>query len=227
MYVNFIIYDLEWNNVSYIKSVKFNNKDCPNEIIEIGAIKVNENLEIIDKFYYIIKPKIYRNILVKRLTKMSGITKDDLKKGNNFDFVINKFLSWLGNEEYLLCTWGTDDMSEIIEQASQPVIDLCGKTDLPTLLGVLGRAELLIGVDSGVLHMAAAVGTKVVGLYGMSDPKATGPQGEGHEVIRADLDCSPCQLSECKLEKKCMTDISSDQVIAAGDSVLSRKVAAH
>jgi heptosyltransferase-2 len=74
-------------------------------------------------------------------------------------------------------------------------------------------------LDSGILHLAAAVGVRVVGLYGMSDPKATGPQGDGHATITAGLECSPCQLSTCKRGNECMLAIDKERVITAVESV--------
>lgn len=64
-------------------------------------------------------------------------------------------------------------------------VDLVGRTSLRELLGLLSLSALFVGNDSGVLHVAACLGVPCVGLYGPTDPGETGPQGEGHCVLRA------------------------------------------
>ena len=79
-----------------------------------------------------------------------------------------------------------------------------------------------MAVDSGVLHLCAAAGGRVVGLYGPSNPLVTGPQGPGHEVVSLELDCSPCVRTDCKLGRRCMAELRPERVIAAVDRVLER-----
>ena len=70
-----------------------------------------------------------------------------------------------------------------------PLEDLVGRTDLPQLVALLGRARLVVSADSGPMHLAAAKARPVVALFGPADPARTGPWGEGHVVLRApDLD---------------------------------------
>ena len=64
-----------------------------------------------------------------------------------------------------------------------PLVDLTGATDIPRLLAVLARARLLLSVDSGPVHLATAVGTPVIGLYGATDPHQTGPYRDRHRVV--------------------------------------------
>jgi ADP-heptose:LPS heptosyltransferase len=116
---------------------------------------------------------------------------------------------------------GTVPAYSIVKEYGQ-IIDLSGKTDLGEAVAVLARCELLVSVDSGILHLAAAAGTRVVGLYGPSDPTITGPQGEGHVVLTAGVECSPCVRTECKYERQCMTNLNSAKVIAAAEQALSR-----
>ena len=86
---------------------------------------------------------------------------------------------------------------------------------------LLDRADLFIGVDSGALHVAAALGTQVVGLYGPSDPNITGPQGLGHLVVRHPVDCSPCFRRTCSIGRVCMINIEADAVIEAAERALA------
>jgi ADP-heptose:LPS heptosyltransferase len=72
------------------------------------------------------------------------------------------------------------------------------------------------------MHLAAAVGTSVIALFGPTDPARTGPYGKGHTIIRADLSCSPCLLKKCPT-KKCMEEIMPEQVFAALERMIQGK----
>jgi ADP-heptose:LPS heptosyltransferase len=63
--------------------------------------------------------------------------------------------------------------------------------------------------------------TPVVALFGPTDPARTGPYGAGHKIIRTEIVCSPCFLKKCST-KKCMEDISAEQVFAAVKNILRR-----
>lgn len=100
----------------------------------------------------------------------------------------------------------------IISQMSTKAINLGGETTLLDLAYLYEKALLVITTDSGPMHLAAAVGTRVIALFGPTDPQRTGPYGKGHSIIRTDLPCSPCFFKKCPT-KKCMQDISPEQVI--------------
>jgi 3-deoxy-D-manno-octulosonic-acid transferase/heptosyltransferase-1 len=93
-------------------------------------------------------------------------------------------------------------------------VNLGGRTTLRELACLYRGANLLITTDSGPMHLAAAVGTPVVALFGPTDPALTGPYGPGHRIIRKKLSCSPCLRKRCKAPR-CMTDISVDEVFTA------------
>lgn len=107
------------------------------------------------------------------------------------------------------------------------IVDLSGATSLGEAVALLSRCEALLAVDSGILHLAAAAGTRVVGLYGPSNPKVTGPQGDNHIVLTSGADCSPCDLAGCKYGRKCMTDLDSGVVIAALGQMLAQRAGTH
>ncbi|MBI3723502.1 glycosyltransferase family 9 protein [bacterium] len=79
------------------------------------------------------------------------------------------------------------------------------------LAALLKRAALFVGADSGPLHLAAALGTQVVGLYGPKDPRTYGPFWENAKVVRKGVRCSPCTLRRCA-RPECMTLITADEV---------------
>ncbi len=81
------------------------------------------------------------------------------------------------------------------------------------------RASLFVGADSGPLHLAAALGTKVLGLYGPKDPRTYGPYWENAQVLRKGVACSPCTLRKCA-RPECMTLITADEVKDAALALL-------
>jgi heptosyltransferase I len=105
-------------------------------------------------------------------------------------------------------------IDEITSLMTTEKINLGGRTSLPELAGLYKKAQMVISTDSGPMHMAAAVQTPVIALFGPTDPARTGPYGSGHTVIRTQLPCSPCFMKKCAT-KKCMEDISVDEVFAA------------
>ena len=119
---------------------------------------------------------------------------------------------------------GTGLTDVVTAQVRGKVVDLGGKTDLATLAAVCGRASLFIGIDSGVLHLAAAMGTPVVGIYGPSSWELTGPRGVSHRVARHAVDCSPCFKSQCPWtgaeERKCLTRLEPEQIVRAVHELL-------
>jgi lipopolysaccharide heptosyltransferase I len=105
--------------------------------------------------------------------------------------------------------------AQAIREMRTPPIDLMGKTTLKELIAVLRRARVLVTNDSGPMHLAAAVGTPVVALFGPTDPARTGPYGPGHTALRSGVPCSPCFSRRCTnvTRLECLTAISPDEVI--------------
>lgn len=94
-------------------------------------------------------------------------------------------------------------------------INLCGKTTLADVIDLLGYAEQAVSNDSGLMHIAAAVGIHVHGIYGSSSPHFTPPLTERRDVHYLDLDCSPCFERECPLgHLRCLKDLSPQAVLA-------------
>jgi heptosyltransferase-2 len=102
--------------------------------------------------------------------------------------------------------------------AGNAATDLGGKTDLAQLALGIASCDLLVTNDTGPLHLAAAVGTPTVSLWGAGDPLVTGPLGAGHRLLRhPELDCVPCTKNDCPLavdRYRCLTVITVDDVEA-------------
>jgi heptosyltransferase-2 len=99
-------------------------------------------------------------------------------------------------------------------------IDLTGKTSLLQLAALLERCELLVTNDTGTMHVAAAVGTPVVALFGSTPPHITGPWGDGHVIVNKEVACSPCWKRVCPTDHRCMELITVDEV----EEVVNRKL---
>jgi heptosyltransferase-1 len=95
-----------------------------------------------------------------------------------------------------------------------PSASAAGETSLRELAALYKEASVLLTTDSGPMHLAAAVGTPVVALFGPTSAERTGPYGEGHVVIRRDMDCSPCFRKSCET-LECMKTIGVDEVFEA------------
>lgn len=104
----------------------------------------------------------------------------------------------------------------VVERAKSPLLALAGRSDVRTLAALLKRSALFVGNDTGAMHIAAAVGTPVVGLFGPSNPAEWGPRGGPAEVIYKGLDCRICFHPTCRRgEENCMKLITVEEVMAA------------
>ncbi|MGB9877973.1 MAG: lipopolysaccharide heptosyltransferase II [bacterium] len=99
-------------------------------------------------------------------------------------------------------------------------LDLSGKTSILEAGCILESAELAISVDSGAMHLATAVDTPVIALFGPTNPKIQGPYGEKNKVVYKGLSCSPCRRRECPA-KDCMNLITTEEVIEQARVFLS------
>ncbi len=95
------------------------------------------------------------------------------------------------------------------------VINVAGKTTLLDLCGLLTFCKVLLTNDTGPMHVAAAIGTPVVSVWGSTSPELTGPMGNDSVVIRQPVECSPCFLRKCPIDFRCMNRIEVDAVVAA------------
>ena len=94
------------------------------------------------------------------------------------------------------------------------VFDLTGHTSLTALAGVLGLATRVLANDSGAMHLAAALGTPTVTVFGPTREWATSPLGP-HRILTHEVWCRPCMLRECPLDHRCMTGVPPERVIEA------------
>ncbi|WP_455538274.1 exonuclease domain-containing protein [Terrisporobacter sp.] len=111
--MEYIVFDLEFNqgfNRKLNKTVS--NEKCPFEIIQIGAVKLDSNLEIIDTFNTFVKPNIYKEIH-PFIKKMTNITNEDVKNAPSFIEAFSMFKAFMNNSKNILCVWGNGDLKEL------------------------------------------------------------------------------------------------------------------
>jgi ADP-heptose:LPS heptosyltransferase len=106
------------------------------------------------------------------------------------------------------------------------VVDVVGRLDLPALMAILDRLDVLLTGDTGPMHLADAMGTPIVALFGPSAPERYGPRHSPHRILRIDLPCSPCgrvRLPPVRCRGRvpeCLDGISADAVVAAATALL-------
>jgi heptosyltransferase II len=104
----------------------------------------------------------------------------------------------------------TDVSNRVAEKARTKPLVLTGKTNLSEAVAVLSEIDLLVSNDMGLAHVAPAVGTKTLVIFGPTNEKTTRPIGS--EVIRKNVECAPCMLRVCPIDHRCMTRISPEEV---------------
>lgn len=112
---------------------------------------------------------------------------------------------------------------EQISNLCPEALNLCGKTSTAELGALIRRARLCVTNDSGSMHLAVAMNTAVVSIFGPTNPIHIGPYGSPRSVVRADLPCSPCnlrRLSKCPHDHQCMDRITPQIVIDRIEEIL-------
>jgi len=106
------------------------------------------------------------------------------------------------------------------EELQSKIHVLAGQTSLIEAVDLLGACQTVVANDSGLMHVAAAVGCNVVAVYGSTSPKYTPPLAEKVEIVHTDIDCRPCFKRECPLgHLKCLKDLKPKSVINRIDSL--------
>ena len=118
---------------------------------------------------------------------------------------------------------GKEDQAMAREAAARArgrVVNLTGGTSLREAIGIIERANVAVGPDTGLMHIAAAVGTPVVSLWGATDPRRTGPHGFAELVIQGQAACVPCGRRHCSIGRICMQSITTEQIAAKVEQAL-------
>ena len=122
---------------------------------------------------------------------------------------------------------GTPRDATVGDQIAAALGDHCvnrvGQTTLDQLIDELRECRLLLTNDTGTMHLAALLGVPIVAIFGSTEPRLTGPLGNGHMVLRHHVECSPCFLRECPIDFRCMKAVSVQEVANAVLSILRKQ----
>jgi lipopolysaccharide heptosyltransferase I len=146
----------------------------------------------------------------KQLPYESSARIGDLLASTGADVIIVGGLSGEGNE--------------VARRMKQKAIVVDRIADPLRMAALLKRLDVLVTTDSGPMHLAAALGIPVVALFGPTNPSRTGPFGERHRVICAEVDCRPCYRRHCDKVSGCMSAIRPEAVCEAVRGLLESRI---
>ena len=118
----------------------------------------------------------------------------------------------LSKEDLFVVFFGDQPAPELCSGLGENVINLCGQTSITELACLIERCDVFVANDSGPMHIASALKTPLIALFGSTDDSVTGPTFG--EVINKRVACSPCLKRECPIDFRCMMGISVDAVFA-------------
>ena len=230
-------YDSEHRGFLLTKRVKYDTKkhesECFLDILKADNIFIKDNYlenwiceynnQKADELF------ILNNINNQNLKAVVSVTASNAGKA----WDINKYariIEYLSNEkgvQVIFIGAPSDktiyDELPIKEKLTIPAVNLCGKVTLKDSLAVLKKVDFILGNDSGTLHMASSVGTKVIGLYGPMPFEKWCAIGDDNILIKSNLECMPCSLKgKCKNNRACMENITVEQVKTAIDTMLNK-----
>lgn len=126
-------------------------------------------------------------------------------------------------------TWGPgeESLARGVVDASGGAAELAPATALPQLMALLASAALMVSGDTGPIHLAAAAGTPIVGLYGPTDPARNGPWSPSDLTVSRFAECACHHKRQCQRATRCLDDITVDEVVAAAEARLDAASRGH
>ena len=142
--------------------------------------------------------------------------------GERFAEAANQITARTGGAVLIFGSQGEREVAARVKDlVAAPAIDLAGSTGLPEAAALIKRCNLFLTNDSGLMHVAAAVGTPLAAVFGSTDPVTTGPAARKARIIRRVVDCAPCLKRECdRPDHPCMNRIEPGEVAIEALSLL-------
>lgn len=138
-----------------------------------------------------------------------------------FAAVVDRLIDDTGARAILFGSDGDrESTAEVRKNARHPLIDIAGRTNLREAIALISRCDLFISNDTGLMHIAGALGIPMVAIFGSTNPKTTSPVGEASVVIHRDVPCSPCLKPICPTDFSCMDLIGVDEVYSAARGLM-------
>src|ERR1700681_878455 len=137
-----------------------------------------------------------------------------------FALLADRLISESGADVIFFGTPGEKEIAtRIRSNMKSRAISLVGETAMRDLAALFASCSVFIGNDSGAMHVAAAAGLPVIGIFGSTDPEGTAPVTQTFTLVREAVSCSPCFLRRCPVDHRCMTRISVDSVFTAAQHI--------
>jgi heptosyltransferase-2 len=111
--------------------------------------------------------------------------------------------------------------AKITEGLGEKCVNRIGQTTLEELIDELRDCDMLLTNDTGTMHLAALLRVPTVSVFGSTEPLRSGPLGQGHRIFRHHVECSPCFLRECPLDFRCMYAVTTAEVVASIQQMIS------
>lgn len=124
----------------------------------------------------------------------------------------------------ILLSWGNDTERMAAERVATAIgsrARLLERYPLKGIAAILKRVDLVIGGDTGLIHLAAAVGTPTVSYYRASDGSVSGPRGARHIIVQSPLSCTRCQQTACREDAKCRASITPEAIYAGVEKIMT------
>ena len=228
-------YDTEKRGFLLTKKVDYNNEKheslCFLDVLEAEGKKIQDthlenwiNEENTNKVLSLFEKYNVNKDIAKAVVNVTATNEGKVWDLNNYIKVI-EYLSNAKNVQVIFI--GAPSDKEIYEKIEYPQelkirpVNLCGEVNIKDSLALLKEVDFIIGNDSGNLHMAASVGTPVIGIYGPMPFEKWKALGEKNILIKSDLSCMPCGLKKpCPNNKACLNNIGVETVYHAIDNIL-------
>jgi len=210
-----------------VNKTKFHRSDYYLEIIKSFGVPVNDSM-------CVLTVPINAKKEIDELLARQGVSEDDfcivVNTGGNWDlkqwpeenfcFLVEKLIRDL--KVRVILSGAECDVERVkrivkfCDDVNCEPIDLTGKTSISQLVALMQRANIVVSSDSGPLHVASAVGTSVIGIFGPTRPEVTGPRGSGRvSILQQDVGCNrePCYKLDCP-DHVCMEAITVEEVVS-------------
>ncbi len=120
-----------------------------------------------------------------------------------------------------------DLCAEVAGRIGTAARSLAGRTSLAEFIDLAAACQAFVTNDSGAMHIASAVGTPTVAVFGPTDWEATGPSAARARIVRTPVECSPCRYRECPIDHRCMTRVETETVCGEARRLVSLSVHGH
>ena len=188
----------------------------PDISLDVSELRRNEALDMLVK----------AGIDQKKKTVLLGVgsTNSNAKRwpAERFARLADKLQKEMGANVILVGSKGDHEAAvSVLRKADLPPLNIVGATTVAEAAAVISVADLLISNDMGLAHIAPAVGTRSITIFGPTNVVTTGPFSPIATVLRHDVPCSPCMLRKCPIDHRCMTGISPETVFQFATTILS------